>query len=94
MKLIIAIVREKFFDKLLVELMEADVHVTKLNSTGGFFKKSNTTLLIGTESKDLDKIDKIFKANCKTEILEKDGKKVEVAGATTFILDVADCLRI
>ena len=74
MKLIIAIVREKFFDKLLVELMEADVHVTKLNSTGGFFKKQNTTLLIGTEAKDLDKIDEIFKANCKTEILEKDGE--------------------
>ena len=94
MKLIIAIVREKYLDRLLTELMEAEIHVTKLNSTGGFFKKQNTTLLIGTEAKDLDKIDEIFKANCKTEILEKDGKKMEVAGATLFILDVADCLRI
>lgn len=94
MKLIIAIVREKYLDRLLTELMEAEIQVTKLNSTGGFFKKSNTTLLIGTEEKNLNKVDEIFKANCKTEILEKDGKKMEVAGATLFILDVADCLRI
>ena len=50
MKLIYAIVRYDNEDEVINALTKKHYSVTKLATTGGFLKKGNTTLLIGTEA--------------------------------------------
>ena len=54
MKLIFAIVHDKDSPRLMAELNKADFRVTKVNSSGGFLRSGNTTLMIGLEDELLD----------------------------------------
>ena len=46
-KMMIAIVQEKYTDDIIDRFLDEDIYVTRLSSTGGFFKSGNTTLLLG-----------------------------------------------
>ncbi len=104
MKLLYAIVRYDNEDEVINALTKKQYSVTKLATTGGFLKKGNTTLLIGTEAERVDEAIEIIKQEC--------GKRqkitinmpyisgstmmncatmpmtVEVGGATIFVIDV------
>jgi len=54
MKMIIAILRDDDVDAALNALSAEDFRVTRVASTGGFFRKGNTTLLIGVENGKVD----------------------------------------
>ena len=56
MKLIMAIIQDHIVQDVLNELSENKVRATKLSSTGGFFKKGNTTVLIGIEDEKVDRV--------------------------------------
>ena len=43
-KMMIAIVQEKYTDAIIDRFLDEDIYVTRLSSTGGFFKSGNTTL--------------------------------------------------
>jgi uncharacterized protein YaaQ len=103
MKLIIAIVQHEDALMLIDGLMEAKFYVTKLSTTGGFLKTGNTTLLIGTEEAKIDQVLEIVRETCHNReqymatSLPFDSTgvginsfpiKVNVGGATVFILDV------
>ncbi len=64
MKLIVLIVEDRLSQILSKDLMENKISSTKLSSTGGFLKKGNTTILIGTEEKDEQRILDIIKKVC------------------------------
>ena len=49
MKLIYAIVRYDNEDEVVSALTKQHFSITKLNTTGGFLRKGNTTLMIVTE---------------------------------------------
>ena len=49
MKLIFAIIRYDNEDEVVNALTQKRFSITKLSSTGGFLRKGNTTLMIGTE---------------------------------------------
>lgn len=49
MKMIIAILKDDDVDPALQALTTDGFRVTRVASTGGFFRKGNTTLLIGVE---------------------------------------------
>ena len=49
MKLIYAIVRYDNEDEVISALTKEHFSITKLNTTGGFLRKGNTTLMIVTE---------------------------------------------
>jgi uncharacterized protein YaaQ len=49
MKLVIAIVRDSDDQRVIERLVAGDYRVTRVASTGGFLKRGNVTLLIGTE---------------------------------------------
>lgn len=104
MKLIYAIVRYDNEDEVVNALTKEHFSVTRLATTGGFLKKGNTTLMIGTEAENVQKAIDIIKKEC--------GKRqkitinmpyisgsamlnyatmpmtVEVGGATIFVIDV------
>ena len=56
MKLVYAIVRTDNEDDVIAELAKNRFGITKLSTTGGFLKKGNTTLLIGTEDDQVDQV--------------------------------------
>ncbi|NLY44826.1 MAG: hypothetical protein GX053_02385 [Tissierella sp.] len=108
MKLIIAIVQDQDAISLIDDLTEENYRVTKLASTGGFLKSGNTTLLIGVEDEDIDQVIGIIERNCKTREITTSllnmtipGEtyipyplEVKVGGATLFMLDVEQHIRI
>jgi uncharacterized protein YaaQ len=54
MKMIIAILRDEDVDVIVQALTAEDFRVTRVASTGGFFRKGSTTLLLGVESDRVD----------------------------------------
>lgn len=108
MKLIVAIVQDQDAPSLIEDLTEKEFRVTKLSSTGGFLKAGNTTLLIGVEDAEVDNVTQIIEKNCKTREITTSlltvtmpgdtyipyPLEVKVGGATLFILDVEQHIKI
>lgn len=109
MKLVIAIVQDDDASDLIDEITEDGFRVTKLATTGGFLKAGNTTLMIGVEEKDVNKLIKKIEDICKTRkqivtsappVTGSAGMyvsypiEVEVGGATIFVVDVDKFVRI
>ncbi|MDP4144254.1 MAG: cyclic-di-AMP receptor [Bacillota bacterium] len=109
MKLIIAIVQDDDAADLIDVLTEEGFRVTKLATTGGFLKSGNTTLMIGVEIKDVDRVLAIIEEECKTRnqmvtspspVAGSTGVYVpypvdiEVGGATIFVVDVDKFIKI
>ncbi|MDY0235668.1 MAG: cyclic-di-AMP receptor [Gudongella sp.] len=108
MKLIVAIVQDQDASSLVEDLTEKDFRVTKLASTGGFLKAGNTTLLSGVEDDKVDEVIKVIEDNCRTREITTSlltvtmpgdtyipyPLEVKVGGATVFVLDVEQYVRI
>lgn len=103
MKLIVAVLQDKDSTRLTEALGTENFKTTKLATTGGFLKEGNTTLMIGCEDKYLDEALDIIRTNCSQReqvvapISAMGGNadtyistpvKVEVGGATCFVLPV------
>ncbi len=93
-KMMIAIVQEKYTDVIIDRFLDEDIYVTRLSSTGGFFKSGNTTLLLGCEEDELDKIYSIFKELTEPEDIHIDEGDFKVSGATIFVVDLEESKRI
>jgi len=108
MKLIVAIVQDQDAQNVINELTEKEFRVTKLASTGGFLKAGNTTLLSGVENQQVDEVIEIIERNCKTREITTSlltvtmpgdtyipyPLEVKVGGATVFVLDVEQHIKI
>ena len=104
MKLVYAIVRTDNEDDVIAELAKNRFGITKLSTIGGFLKKGNTTLLIGTEDDQVDQVIDIIKKECgkrqkiTVNVPYMSGTAmvnygtmpmtVEIGGATIFVTDV------
>ena len=64
MKLIYAIVHAEDGNAVTEELTKHRFSVTKLATTGGFLRRGNTTLLIGTEDQFVNQVIEIIKQEC------------------------------
>ena len=64
MKMIFAIVRKEDEGFVIERLNKEKISVTKLSSTGGFLRKGNATLMIGTEDEKVDTVLNIIKEEC------------------------------
>ena len=66
MKLIIAVAQERdkrrLFDRFTIE----DIKFTVLNSTGGFLRQGNFTVLIGVDNSQVEDVMTVFRECCKT----------------------------
>ncbi|MBA2176971.1 cyclic-di-AMP receptor [Halobacillus locisalis] len=103
MKMIVAVVQDKDSNRLTDALAENDIQTTKLSTTGGFLREGNTTFMIGCDDDQVDDVLGVIKENCSQReqmiapISPMGGNadsyipkpvKVEVGGATVFILPV------
>ena len=110
MKLIIAIVQDEDSTDVIEALTEENYRVTKLATTGGFLKSGNTTLMVGIEEEKVQSVIDIIKEICKQrkEILvtpttlggseggymQQYPVQISVGGATIFVLDVDQFIKI
>jgi uncharacterized protein YaaQ len=103
MKLVVAIVHNEDAGALVDALLEREHRATRLHSSGGFLKQSNSTVIVGIEDDKVDEILGIVRATCtaRTQIVNpmppimEPGEffmpyplEVEVGGATVFVLPV------
>ena len=82
MKLMMVILNDSDADDVISRLIESEYRVTRVASTGGFLRRGNTTLFVGTES---DKIDSAL------EIIKQASVEPKQPGqrkATIFVLGV------
>jgi uncharacterized protein YaaQ len=103
MKLITAIVHNEDASTLVDALLEKEYRATRFNSSGGFLKQGNATILVGVEDDQVDAVLELISANCHSRkqfvnpmppIMEPGEfympypVEVEVGGATVFVLPV------
>jgi uncharacterized protein YaaQ len=63
MKLIIAILKDDDIDNVIQALTTDNFRVTRVASTGGFFRKGSTTLFIGVEDERLEAAIQLLRDN-------------------------------
>jgi uncharacterized protein YaaQ len=87
-KLMMVILNNNDADEVIKELISEEYRVTRIASTGGFLRRGNTTLLVGT---DVEKIDRAI------EIIKETSVEPTQPGqrrATVFVLDVTDYTQL
>jgi uncharacterized protein YaaQ len=107
MKLIMAIISGDDSSKVSRALTKSSFSVTKLATTGGFLMAGNTTFLVGTEDDKVEDVLDILRKNSKTRkqmvptsasygvgMFSSMPIEVQVGGATVFILDVHDFIKL
>ncbi|MEX1021401.1 MAG: cyclic-di-AMP receptor [Litorilinea sp.] len=95
MKLILAIVKGDDADEIIRELLGAGHRLTRINTTGGFLRRGNATLLIGVKSSEVDTVINLIESACprRTEAAPLD-KGLPEYSANLFVLDASHFLRI
>lgn len=109
MKLVIAMVQDDDALDVVDAITEAGFRVTKLASTGGFLKAGNTTLIIGVEAEKVQNVIDVVEDICKkrkqiittptpitgnVDMYMSYPIEVEVGGATIFVVDVDQFIKI
>lgn len=107
MKLVLAIVSGDDSSKVSRALTKNNFSVTKLATTGGFLMAGNTTFLIGTEASRVDELVEVLRTNCKTRtqmvptsasygvgMFSAMPIEVQVGGATVFVIDVEQFMKL
>ena len=103
MKLVTAIVHNEDAATLVDALLEKEYRATRVNSSGGFLKQSNATIVLGVEDDRVEDVMAIIAEHCtsRTQVVNpmppimEPGEfympypvEVEVGGATVFVLPV------
>ena len=107
MKLVLAIVSGDDSSKVSRALTKANFSVTKVATTGGFLMSGNTTFIVGTDDEKVDGVLEILGKNSKTRkqmvptsasygvgMFSSMPIEVQVGGATVFILDVEQFVKL
>ncbi len=106
LKLILAVVEDDDATVLMDALIEEKFSVTKLASTGGFLLRGNTTLLIGVDADQVDRVLHIIRRVCvrRKKLMPQAPSEipatvpmpieVESGGAAVWVVDVDQFHRI
>ncbi len=102
MKLIFAIVQNEDSKRLIKSLIESNISVTRISSTGGFLHGGNSTLMMGLDDEKVPAALEIIRSKSSTRkeymvipssmpgYIDSSPTPVQVTlgGATVFIVDV------
>jgi len=102
-KLVLAIVHNEDAGALVDALLQREYRTTRLQSSGGFLKQSNATVVVGADDDKVEDVLSIVRNTCtsRTQVVTpmppimEPGEffmpypiEVEVGGATVFVLPV------
>lgn len=94
MKLLMAILRDDFGPDVNAALTESGYSVTRISSTGGFWRRGYVTLLVGVDDPEVDNALDIINAHAGPEVSpELAPPSHPPRRATVFVLDVARFAR-
>lgn len=108
-KMVVAIVHDHDAADLLEELTTSGFQATKMASTGGFLREGNTTFMIGTDQEHVEEVLDIIKDNCESrkktvapmspvanslEGYYSFPMEIKIGGATVFIIDVEQFIKL
>jgi len=94
-KLIISVVQNDDADNVVDALLENEFRATRLASTGGFLRKGNTTLMIGADQEQVDRVLDLIRANARSGATPSDDAGAPVpAAATVFVIDLEEYQRL
>ena len=103
MKLVLAIVHNEDAGALVDLLLQREYRATRLQSSGGFLKQSNATVVVGAEDDKVEDVLSVIRDTCtsRTQVVNpmppimEPGEffmpypiEVEVGGATVFVVPV------
>jgi uncharacterized protein YaaQ len=84
MKLIFAILKDDDVDNVVQALTSASFRVTRVASTGGFFRKGSTTLLIGVDDEQVQSAIQLLREKTTPEPNEQKRATVFVVPVSRF----------
>jgi uncharacterized protein YaaQ len=102
-RLVVAIVHNEDAGALVDALLEREFRATRLQSSGGFLKQSNATIIVGAAEDKVEAVLAVVREHCtsRTQVVNpmppimEPGEffmpyplEVEVGGATVFVLPV------
>ena len=108
-KMVVAIVHDHDAPELMDSLTNANFQATRMASTGGFLREGNTTFMIGTDEEHVDELLDIIEDTCKSrkktvapmspvanslESYYSFPMEVQIGGATVFIIDVEEFIKL
>jgi uncharacterized protein YaaQ len=108
-KLVVAIAHHEDAGALVDALLEREFRATRLQSSGGFLKQTNATVILGVEDDEVDEVLGIVRDTCtsRTQLVNpmppvmEPGEffvpyplEVEVGGATVFVLPIERVERL
>lgn len=107
MKMLLAIINSDDAHSVIDNLMKEGFSVTKLATTGGFLKAGNVTILLGLEDDKLESATAIIRqySSSRKQVIPATAElgmgfypsmpvQVEVGGATVFVLDVEQFIKL
>ena len=95
MRLVVAVVRSDDADRVIGALVSADVRLTRINTTGGFLRRGNATLLIGVPGSQVDEVLELIESACPGRVDEAPLEKgIPAYSATVFVLDSSHFIRM
>lgn len=94
MKLMLAIVRDEYAADVTIALNQKGFSVTRISSTGGFWRRGNVTLLTGVEEDEVDSVLEVVNSHAGPQIEpQTDQSAHPPRRATIFVLDVDTATR-
>nr|WP_296154888.1 cyclic-di-AMP receptor [uncultured Peptoniphilus sp.] len=89
-KMVFAIIADRFIGDFVDELLEADISVTEMASSGGFLKEGNTTVVIGVNDHQYGELKEILQR----VIGDHTDPESVHSGAHVFAIDLVKGLSI
>lgn len=93
-KLIIAVVQNEDADDVVDALLEDEFRATRLASTGGFLRRGNTTLMIGADEDQVDRVLGLIRQHARSGSVPAESGEAAPAAATVFVLDLEEYQRL
>lgn len=93
-KLIISVVQNEDADAVVDALLEEEFRATRLASTGGFLRRGNTTLMIGADEDQVDRVLDLIRSNARAVTAPAEPGASQPAAATVFVLDLEEYQRL
>ncbi len=91
MKLVVGIVQDHDAGAVIDALVAAEYRSTRINTSGGFLKRGNATILVGVDDEKVDDVLRILRERTHPAT---GGAGTAQAAGTVFVLNVARFVRI
>ena len=82
-RLVVAVLSNDDANTVQAALVEDDFRVTRINTTGGFLRRGNVTLLVGVAEREVDAVIDHIRANVPAA---GDGASADRAGSTMLVV--------